>query len=175
MVAQTLRSSRRWRKRRVSSMWSASSVAFGVTLPQCTQPSNWWSNKKSLNQSYKLSKRRHPKNKSRSTMEMLVTWRKRWRKQEGVKEQGIQSLLKMPRWWTKIKMRRKCMLTSSASSVRIWDTLPRGVQPSLWRRFKQLMRGKAMRSNTWARKKRLNQREFATHVGKGDTWHIHVP
>jgi hypothetical protein len=28
------------------------------------------------------------------------------------------------------------------------------------------MRGKAMRSNTLTRKKRLNQREFATHAGK---------
>ena len=42
-------------------MSSASSAALGVTLPQCAQPSNWWSYKKSLNQSHKMSKRRHPR------------------------------------------------------------------------------------------------------------------
>jgi hypothetical protein len=45
------------------------------------------------------------------------------------------------------------------------------VLPSLRRRLKQLMRGKAMRSTTWAKKRRLNQRESATHARKGDTWH----
>jgi hypothetical protein len=44
-------------------------------------------------------------------------------------------------------MRRKYMLTSSASNVEIRDTSPRGVLPSLRRRLKQLVRGKAMRSN----------------------------
>jgi hypothetical protein len=53
--------------------------------------------------------------------------------------------------------------------------LPRCVSPSLRRWLKQKRRGKAMRSNTWARKRRLNQREFATHAGKGDIWSIHVP
>ena len=37
------------------------------------------------------------------------------------------------------------------------------------------MRGNAMGSTTWAKKRRLNQRESATHAGKRDTWHIHVP
>ena len=55
----------------------------------------------------------------------------------------------------RMKMRRKIMLTSSASSVEVWDTLPLSVLPSLRRRLKQLMRGKAMRSNTRARKRRL--------------------
>jgi hypothetical protein len=55
------------------------------------------------------------------------------------------------------------------------NTLPRGVLPSLRRRFKQLMRDKTMGSNTWARKKRLNPREVDTHARKGDTWLIHVP
>ena len=45
-----------------------------------------------------------------------------------------------------MKMRRKIMLTSSASSVEVWDTLPLSVLPSLRRRLKQSMRGKAMRS-----------------------------
>ena len=66
-----------------------------------------------------------------------------------------------------MKMRRKIMLTSSASIVEVWDTLPLSVLPSLIRRLKQSMRGKAMRSTTLARKRRLNQRESATHAGKG--------
>ena len=156
-------------------MWSASSAALGVNLPQCAQPSNWWSNKKSLNQSHKMSKRRHPKSKSRSIMKMVVSWWWRKRKQEGVERQGIQYKLKMPRWWARMKMRRKILFTSSASSVEVWDTLPLSVLPSLRRRHKQFMRGKAMRSITWAKKRRLKQRESATHAEKGDTWHIHVP
>ena len=41
---------------------------------------------------------------------------------------------------------RKSMLTSSASSVEIRDTLPLSVLPSLRRRLKQSMRGKAIGS-----------------------------
>ena len=43
---------------------------------------------------------------------------------------------------------RKIMPTSSASSVEVHDTLPLSVLPSLRRRLKQSMRGKAMRSTT---------------------------
>ena len=46
------------------------------------------------------------------------------------------------------KLEKKgCMLTLSASNVKIWDTLPRSVLPSLIRRLKQIMRDKTMRSN----------------------------
>ena len=62
-----------------------------------------------------------------------------------------------------------------ASSVEVRDTLPLSVLPSLRRRLKQSMRGKAMRSTACVRKKRLIQRGSATHAEKGDTWHIHVP
>jgi hypothetical protein len=47
-----------------------------------------------------------------------------------------------------MKMRRKSMLTSSASSVEIQDTLPQSVLPNLRRRLKKFMRGKAMGSTT---------------------------
>ena len=135
-------------------MSSASSVALGVISPQCAQPSNWWSIKRSLNKSHKLSKQRSPKLKSSSTI--TVTWWWWRRKQEGVEEQGIQCKSTMPRWWARIKTRRKLMLKSCTLSARMMDTLPRSVLPSLSRRLKQLSRGKAMRSNIWARKKRLN-------------------
>jgi hypothetical protein len=49
---------------------------------------------------------------------------------------------------SKNQIEKKIWLTSSASSVKIWDTLPRGVLPSLRRMLKQLMRGKAMKSIT---------------------------
>ena len=49
-----------------------SSAAHGVTSPLCAQPSRWRSNKKSLNQSHKLSKERSSKFKSSSTMKMVV-------------------------------------------------------------------------------------------------------
>jgi hypothetical protein len=48
----------------------------------------------------------------------------------------------------RVKKRKRNLLTSSASNVKTWDTLPRSVLSSLRRRLKQLMRGKAMRSNT---------------------------
>jgi len=69
----------------------------------------------------------------------------------------------------------KDLCQSNALSARMMDTLPRGVLPSLRTRLKQFSRGKAMRSNTCARKKRLNPKEVATYAGKGDTWLIHVP
>jgi hypothetical protein len=45
--------------------------------------------------------------------------------------------------------------SDDAKKCQQWDTLPQGVLPSLRRRLKQLMRGKAMRSNTKARKRKL--------------------
>jgi len=74
-----------------------------------------------------------------------------------------------------MKTRRKLMLISSALSAKMMDTLPRSILPSFRRRLKQPSRGKAMRSNTCARKKRLNPKEVATYAGKRDTWLIHVP
>ena len=108
MVAPIKKSSSWGRKKRSLNMSNASSAALGVTSPQCAQPSNWWSNK-NLKQSQKLSKRRHPKIKSRSTMKIkLMTWRWRKKEQEGVKkEQGIPCIFKMPRWWARTKFKRK--------------------------------------------------------------------
>jgi len=113
------------RKKRSLNMSNASSATFGVTSPQCAQPSNWWSNK-DLNQSHKLSKRRHPKIKSRSTMKIkLITWRWRRREWEGVeKEKGIKCISKMPRWWvrTRFKKRWRKLLTSNVIVVQHWAT-----------------------------------------------------
>ena len=42
---------------------------------------------------------------------------------------------------------KRDLTQSSAIHVKIWDTLPQSVLPSLIRRFKQKKRGKVMRSN----------------------------
>ena len=155
-------------------MSNASSATLGVISPQCARPRNWWSKKKSLNQSHKLSKKRYPKSKSRSTMKMVVTrWRTKKTRRGGRASHPM--LDQDAKMMSKNQDEKRYLAHIKCFKCEDMGHFASRCPTKLEKKAQATHERQGNEKHHMSKEEKAQSKKKCYSCRKGDTWHIHVP